>query len=504
VDDDCDDSDATTTDSCSNSGTCSASCSNAADTDTSCATDSDCDDGDDTTVDSCYRPGTPGSHCLNEYVEDADSTPPTIECTVDSDCDDLDSSTIDSCYRPGTPGAHCLNDYSPDAAGPDTESPTTGFDVEFVREIPTSTERVSDVSVVVRVVDSEQNPVSGATVSVVDANGNSIQLTGLPNGQYAGAVKFGADYHLGENSFTVLVEKEGIKESSEFSVSVDNAIINIGVISPTLAKQPVGSDLEVKLRLSYSDGSVVEEANIVATANGQELAFVSQGSGIFVSSYLLADIGILSLNINVADSLGNTGNTTLELEVLTQEQYAIFIAGMLFLLLVLLAVLMLVLLFYMRFEHILILERQRAKYVVMKKHAQVLIAAADPTKKKELVEKAAYLDKKIKENEKSLALMRRRSWLTLGDIPMDLYFGTKTFVHTVKNLPSILKGKERRLTNRPKIKAIDSKLSDLRELTKKLENDFYKQLIAPDEFKKRLFDYREKMHLLEIRKKKLR
>ncbi len=488
----CDDNDPLTTDACLNPGTCDSSCQNTA-CSIACNSDADCDDTNDETTDTCLNAGTCDASCSNEVVE--------APCSSDADCDDGNPDTIDSCYRPGTAGAHCLHEL-----GEAVEQPTTEgeFSVELV-EVPESAERGSLVDVVVRVLDAENNPLEGATVSIADSSGDLTQLTALPDGRYSGSFAIAPDYPLGEQSFNVVVEKDATTGESPFELNINKTKISIDVLSPTIPQQAIGATVDFRIKLSYPDSTPVEDANVSAVVGEEEIIFSSEGEGIYLASYPLGEehLGLLEFTVSATDSAGNDGTTTISLQVLTQEEYAWFIAGLLLLLLPLLIVLLLVLLFYMRFKHILKLERQRAKYQMMRKKAQVMIAASSGEKKKELMAKEAYLDKLIEKNRKSLALMRKRSWLTLGDIPMDLYFGLRALLYDIRHFPRFLRGKKKEKKNRAELQKIDAEISNTKELIKKLENDFYKQKIPPDEFKKALFEYREKIHLLGIKKKKL-
>jgi len=54
-----------------------------------------------------------------------------------------------------------------------------------------------------------------------------------------------------------------------------------------------------------------------------------------------------------------------------------------------------------------------------------------------------------------------------------------------------------------RIQEIDSEIAQLNEKLQNLESEYCKQTIKEDFFRQRLFEYREKMHLLELEKKKL-
>ncbi len=169
---DCNDNNASTTDSCINAGTANAYCFNTPlinDT-ILCTADAQCDDGDVFTEDICENPGTVDSQCNNlpiacfvdtecgvdsftgdTFCKDdnvhqnfvtyscseagsssascSDSLTPTmvepceygcangacndgpvIECFSDSDCEDGNSLTLDRCENPGATTSHCIHE----------------------------------------------------------------------------------------------------------------------------------------------------------------------------------------------------------------------------------------------------------------------------------------------------------------------------------------------------------------------------------------------------------
>jgi len=62
---------------------------------------------------------------------------------------------------------------------------------------------------------------------------------------------------------------------------------------------------------------------------------------------------------------------------------------------------------------------------------------------------------------------------------------------------------EEELKAEKRIQAIDTEVEELKEKIHNLESEFCKQNIKEDFFRKKLFEYREKVHLLELEKKKI-
>jgi len=64
---------------------------------TVCENDNDCNDNNNYTADSCENPGTIASQCVHE----------PIACLSNADCDDSNAYTQDTCNFPGTPESFC-------------------------------------------------------------------------------------------------------------------------------------------------------------------------------------------------------------------------------------------------------------------------------------------------------------------------------------------------------------------------------------------------------------
>ena len=136
-DNQCNDNDPSTTDSCINPGTCDSECANNA-CSVKCSNNVDCDDGKIFTIDNCKQAGTCNSYCesascqvnCNSNNDCSDGNPSTtdtcldagncnsrcsntncqVDCLKDSDCNDGNFGTTDICFKPGTCNAQCANE----------------------------------------------------------------------------------------------------------------------------------------------------------------------------------------------------------------------------------------------------------------------------------------------------------------------------------------------------------------------------------------------------------
>ncbi|MDP6670380.1 MAG: hypothetical protein QGI60_01035 [archaeon] len=181
------------------------------------------------------------------------------------------------------------------------------------------------------------------------------------------------------------------------------------------------------------------------------------------------------------------------------------ISGLLTLLaieLVVLALLLLLALFFMiRFRHVNSIKKKHAELISMRQKAYSLIEAATGEKKKDLEERKQYLETLIAKNETALKNVGKKSWLDLGGIPQGIYF---SFKYLLSGLRHPLK-KKKKITPQTvaDVRKMDGKILELRSKISDIEDELYNKKISEQDFKKKLFEFKEKIHLLELDKKEL-
>ncbi len=94
IDNDCDDSNNYTRDSCVNPGSVSSFCKHDA---IACYTNQDCNDTNPKTQDVCHEQGTVNAYCTHIFVS----------CNSNSECNDNNSYTKDNCVNAGTSYSYC-------------------------------------------------------------------------------------------------------------------------------------------------------------------------------------------------------------------------------------------------------------------------------------------------------------------------------------------------------------------------------------------------------------
>lgn len=182
----------------------------------------------------------------------------------------------------------------------------------------------------------------------------------------------------------------------------------------------------------------------------------------------------------------------------------IAISGLIIFLVLELAVLTLFLLlalfFLIRFRHVKAIQKKYAELMAMQQKAHSMIDTATGPKKNDLQERLQYLETLIAKNETALRNVGKKSWLDLGGIPQGAYF---SFKYLLCGLRHPFK-KKKKVTPQTvaDVRKIDGKIADSHSKISDLEDDFYNQKIAEQDFKKKLFELKEQIHLLEIDKKK--
>lgn len=159
--------------------------------------------------------------------------------------------------------------------------------------------------------------------------------------------------------------------------------------------------------------------------------------------------------------------------------------------------------FSFRVRHFASLQRKRSELVRMRKKASAMIESATGTEKTDLQERFKYLEQVIAKNEARLQSMRKRSWIDFWGLPQGIYFGFKYLLHGLRHPFGGLRKKKSSPAEQEKLRNFDAQIAEFRTNIENLEDNFYDQKISQEAFKKQLFEFKEKIHLLSLEKKKL-
>ena len=136
--------------------------------------------------------------------------------------------------------------------------------------------------------------------------------------------------------------------------------------------------------------------------------------------------------------------------------------------------------------------------------------AREKREREQLGKKIAQQEKELERLKQEVGVERRKQAIAVKRLPMEFKYAT----HKASVSASLFLGKIKKRLFKPKkppeqvkaeerLRKIDPEVSKLRDMIQNLESEYCKQTIKEDFFRQKLFEYREKVHLLELEKKKL-
>jgi len=280
--------------------------------------------------------------------------------------------------------------------------------------------------------------------------------------------------------------------------------INAELIAPEKLTVTINEKVELKLKLVYGDGSIVSDADVNAVLNGVNIPLTGDGNGLFVGHYTFSDVDLESavLVVSVTDALGNKGSTAFEFTVLVPLD--LFNAAIA---IILLGVALLGI-YGLKKTHKLSKLLHRAGSITLSTKKNVLQKSISKEKNQ-----IASLEKKISAQEmdlikvkKEIDIERRKQALAVKRLPAESkYAAHKTAVGLMAKVNRVLgRGpSSEKLAVEKRLREIDVDVDRHKEMIRNLESEYCKQNIKEDFFRQKLFDYREKIHLLELEKKKI-
>jgi len=450
-----------------------------------CSSNEDCGDGNPLTIDTCSNAGECDATCSN--------VPCPIACSSDSDCDDSKLVTKDSCSSPGTCLAKC------------SYAEQKEFVFEFVSDF-NAVGRGNLVDLNVLVKDLNGNPVEGASIYFTDSAGKRIDLNSVGAGYYFAVYEIPADFVLGEQKLSFLASKGGLVGVEELVLKIAKGNVNALLLEPGEPKAFVGEKLEIKFALVYGNGDLVEDGNATASINGISIPLSADSNGIFTGYYLFseADLAGAVLTVVSSDALGNEGSTSISF--LVQQPLPLFtiLAGVLIIIAVFIAA------YGLKRTHRLSGLLRRAGKLEAEAKATKLQHSIEKEKgaKEKLAKKIVAQEKELSKARAEVDFERKKQALAVSKLPMESkYAAHEAAFGLVARLGRIFsrvpKKSAEQVIAEQRLQEIDAEAESLKEKIRNLEAEYCKQTIKEDFFRKTLFEYREKAHLLELEKKKI-
>jgi len=367
--------------------------------------------------------------------------------------------------------------------------------------------RGQSIMLSVNVTDKLGSPVSGAIASLTDSKGNKVLFEDKGNGIYSAVYAVPADFPLGKQDLLLLVSKDGKVGSDNAEVSVQSGPVRAVLVSPAgPLKAAPGEKLEFKFMLVYDGNSIAGLADANAVLNGIPIPLIKDSNGSFVGNYFFseADAGTALLSVNAWDSFGNAGITEFAFEVASPFNWFWLI------LIVLLLAAFAICIYGLKKTHKLSSLIGRIQAISLQRNvASFQHGSAKGKKKDALAKKIEAHETEIEWLKKEAACERRKQALAVSKLPLESKYAAHKAAVSASMLPkklgSIFASKESptKIKAEKRIGEIDAEIAKIKELIQNLEAEYCKQTIKEDFFREKLFDYREKMHVLELEKKKL-
>jgi hypothetical protein len=363
---------------------------------------------------------------------------------------------------------------------------------------------VIDLNVLVR--DADGNPVEGAEIYFEDSSGNKVNLNSIGSGYYFASYEIPADSTVGEHRLSFLAAKGLLVGVQDLVLNVAKGNVNAVLLRPLEHRAFAGQELEIAFFLVYDNGDRVLDGNASAMMNGKELGLAMDENGIFYGSYLFSqqDLEGAVFAVFSSDSLGNEGTTTITFVVQNPLPLTEIGIGLL------LAIAVLVAVYGLKRAHRLSALLHRAGKLEKEAKATKLKHSIEKEKsaRETLAKKIEVQEKELDAVKKDIDFERRRQSLAISKVPMESGHAVhKAAFGLTAKVKGLFSGEpkmtEAQLGAEKRIAEIDTEVGEIERQVKALEDDYFRQSIKEDSFKKKLFELHEKMHLLELEKKKI-
>ena len=138
-----------------------------------------------------------------------------------------------------------------------------------------------------------------------------INLTEIKQGYYWKDYKLPWDSEIG--IWVLSLESKNDSGDSvkaggnNISIEIKPATIKLDLVEPAIDEYKIGDTIEIKVNLSYSDSTIVEDANVTAEILNETLNLVEKGNGTYSIDYKINEInkGSFIIGITASDPYGN-------------------------------------------------------------------------------------------------------------------------------------------------------------------------------------------------------
>ncbi|MDI6799008.1 MAG: hypothetical protein QMD12_03405 [Candidatus Aenigmarchaeota archaeon] len=191
-----------------------------------------------------------------------------------------------------------------------TNPPGMVYHLQFISPLPDMNyHRGENLTIKVRV--TQEQPVTGATVTCKTPTGSIIRLDEIGNGIYSKEYEIKFEDPLGVWSMSCQAIKEEVGKlllgGNFVNVIIASIKIGIEIIKPESETLTSGAVVEFFTRVFYPNNQPVREAIVTLIFQGETVPMSEKEAGVYSATYAVKDQGQFNATIKVRDLNGNTG-----------------------------------------------------------------------------------------------------------------------------------------------------------------------------------------------------
>lgn len=188
------------------------------------------------------------------------------------------------------------------------------YSVNFLSPLKEKTFRRGEVVPITVEVKEINQFVEGASVIIYTPSEESITLKEIGDGKYSGNYVIKPNDLMGD----WFLKTEAKKQIGEFTkvgganmpLTIGPTEIKFNILSPVSDVIYTNSRLKIKVKLTYSDGSIVKGADLNAILSNETIPLLEVSDGIYEGSHFIEtkDVGTLNIQISAEDINENFGS----------------------------------------------------------------------------------------------------------------------------------------------------------------------------------------------------
>lgn len=163
--------------------------------------------------------------------------------------------------------------------------------------------------------------VNNAITSCIFSMNNRVNLTEIADGYYQGSYRIPWDSEIGFWSISIECIKQSgssLKAGGSYTfVEVKPATISLELLKPTKNEYNIDESFSIIANLSYPDGKIVKDAEVIAKTPSSNIELVDQQNGTYLIKYMISndDLGSWFMDVYANDKYGNNAFTSKTIQI---------------------------------------------------------------------------------------------------------------------------------------------------------------------------------------------